>query len=246
MNRPRVSVAWCALLALFTVVGCASAPARSDTATAVPSGACAADGLGPLERAGDLGNPACGSGPACGDACAGGDAIACYVRANELQQETGQSTAPNAMYLSACRAGLAIGCTNYAASLWAGRDAAAAVCAKRLFERTCAADEEWGCGMLGRMIIDAASPEADAAGAPPKRTPAQLEQLRRGREVLERSCEKLGRFPCRALALELESGSLGPPDAATTRKLLERACATGDGDACGRPSTAGSTFHKLP
>ena len=68
-----------------------------------------------------------------------------------------------------------------------------------------------GCGMLGRMIVDAA-------------TPVDAEQLRRGHEILDRSCKRLGRFPCRVLALEIEDSRFGPPDAATVSVLLARAC----------------------
>jgi len=211
-------------------VGCA-ATAGPRTPPAHGNGeACAADGLGPLlHDRGKMGAPECASGPACGAACLRGDGVACYVRGVELQQQNGPPDVAADMYLRACQSGIPIGCTNYAAGLWA-HDDSRSPCAKRLFEKACAADEAFGCGMLGRMIVDAA-------------TPADAEQLRQGREILDRSCQKLGRFPCRALALEIEHGRFGPPDAAAVTALLARACATGDPDACGAPPNADSTFN---
>ena len=149
-----------------------------------------------------------------------------------MQDQNGPPDAAAAMYLRACQFGLAIGCTNYAAGLWANDDSKSS-CAKQLFEKSCAADEAFGCGMLGRMIVDAAAPTDQA-------------KLRQGREILDRSCKKLGRFPCRVLALEIEDARFGPPDAASVAALLARACATGDPSACGSPASAGSTFHGQP
>jgi hypothetical protein len=199
-----------------------------------------ADDLGPIGHSESFDDPECGSGPACGDACARGDAVACYVRGNELVSEAARPDVADALFLRACRAGLAIGCTNYAAGLWSHAGHADNPCALRLFEKTCAADEPWGCGMLGRLIVDAAAPPGTDSSHP---TPAQSAELKRGREILERSCEKLGHFPCRCLALEIEYGRFGASDPEAVRKLLERACATGDGDACGRPAHANDTFH---
>jgi hypothetical protein len=44
------------------------------------------------------------------------------------------------------------------------------------------------------------------------------------------------------LALQIERGKLGVPDPATVQRLLERACATGDDEACGH-ADAESAFH---
>jgi hypothetical protein len=228
------------VLVLAALLGCASTPGRPPAAAA--RGACLADDLGPIGHADDFDDAACGSGAACGDACARGDAIACYVRANEIQSETSRPDDADPLYERACRAGLAIGCTNYAASLWSHGGHVENACALRLFEKTCAADEAWGCGMLGRLIVDAAAPPGDGSGSG-KPTPGESAELARGRGVLESACTKLGRFPCRALALEIEHGAFGPSDPEAVRKLLERACATGDTPACGRPAHAGDTFH---
>jgi TPR repeat protein len=179
--------------------------------------------------------PPCGSGSACGEACLTGDGIACYVRGIELEQGAHRTEAA-AMYLRACRAGVSIGCTNYAAGLWVRQRNDA--CAKRLFEQACAVDDAWACGMLGRIIVD------DAASSPP--AAARAEQLRQGREILERSCRKLGGFSCRVLALEIERGHFGNADPSAVKVLLARACASGDSESCGSPPNAEATFHDPP
>jgi len=148
-----------------------------------------------------------------------------------VQLELGktESRSENAsLFRRACELGHASGCTNYAASLWVEpADASDLACAQRLFQASCAARDPFGCGMVGRMLVDSGRP-AD---------------IERGRKVLETSCDELRGFVCRALALELESGSLGAYDPARIKPLLERACAGGDPDACGAPATAKETFH---
>jgi len=223
-------------VAAALALGCAG---RLDSRSA-PAGqegpACAAADLGALRSATEkLKDPPCGSGSACGEDCHLGDGVACYVRGIELEQEAHRPEAA-AMYLSACRAGVSIGCTNYAAGLWAREQHDP--CAKRLFEKACAVDDAWACGMLGRIIVDDA--QSSPSGA------ARDGQLRQGREVLERSCQKVGRFSCRVLALEIESGKLGKADPSAVQALLARACATGDEESCGAPPSAKSTFHPLP
>lgn len=167
----------------------------------------------------------------CSTACLSGDAAACYDRGMATGHDAAGDAVSDKMFRKACELGMAIGCTNYAASMWARDETASLDCARRIFEKTCAANETWGCGMLGRMLID-----DDAAGK---------EELTRGRAVLERACEELGSFSCRALAMELEGGKLGPYKQARIRKLLARACETGDQDGCGRPKSAGATFRKV-
>jgi TPR repeat protein len=239
MTLARFNVAPVVALAGALAFGCAGTQGRLDARSA-PAGqetpACVAGDLGPLRSAREqLKQPPCGSGPACGEACHLGDGVACFVRAIELEQEAHRPEAA-AMYLSACRAGVSIGCTNYGAFLWARERNDA--CAKRLFEKACAVDDAWACGMFGRVIVDAAASSPSEA--------ARAEPLRQGREILERSCQKLGRFSCRVLALEIESGKFGKADPSAVQALLARACATGDDESCGSPPSAASTFHAPP
>jgi hypothetical protein len=137
------------------------------------------------------------TGSECARACARGDMEACYERGNALlEKDPPQREEADRMFRKSCEFGLAIGCTNYAAGLWVQDDDPASLdCARRTFEKTCAADETWGCGMLGRILIAGeADKKADVA---------------RGRAVLERACNSLGGFSCRVLAKELEGGKLG-------------------------------------
>ncbi|HMF41468.1 MAG TPA: hypothetical protein VKQ32_12270 [Polyangia bacterium] len=197
-----------------------------------PGTGCIADILGELEI--DAMRPAAcpekeDGGPSCARACEGGDAVACYLRGGALEDAHAPGEQSTELYRRSCAFGLAIGCTNYGADLWGADDPVGWKCARRVLEKACAADEPWGCGMYGRMVID-----ADGAGA--------IERGR-GRAILERACNEVGSFSCRALALELESGRLGPYKRPRIRKLLARACETGDEKSCGAPKSAAATFR---
>jgi len=242
----RTAVAWVCLLCAGAA--CTRSPAGHDGEGAAtrelkvprpiavrrvptPATGCLADILGKLEREA-LRPDACpekGDQGACARACDGGDAVACYLRGGALEDSHTAPDQATEMYRRSCAFGLAIGCTNYAADLWHGDDPDVAVCARRILEKACAADEPWGCGMLGRIVIN-----DDDAG------PVERKQ---GREILERACDDVGGFPCRALALELENGNLGPYKRPRIKKLLARACETGDDDACGAPKSAAETVH---
>ena len=192
---------------------------------------CLARGLGTL-RAGELPSTDCGDdGTSCEQACAGGDAVACFEHALALQGDPATRDKAGAAFAKSCELGLAIGCTNHAAELWRSDRPADLRCAQQIFEKSCDAGETWGCGMLGRMLID-----DDDAGP---------DQLEKGRTVLEDACDELGGFSCRALALELEGGKLGRVKRTKIRKLLARACATNDDDSCGTPRSASATFRQV-
>jgi len=195
-----------------------------------PATGCLADILGKLQR--EAPRPAAcpekNDEGSCARACDGGDAVACYLRGSALQDDHAPRDQSTEMYRRSCAFGLAIGCTNYAADLW-HEDDDAWECARRIFEKACAADEPWGCGMFGRMVIN-----ADAAGSVGRK---------QGRAILERACDEVGGFACRALALEFENGTLGAYKRPRIKKLLARACETGDDDACGAPKTVAATFH---
>jgi hypothetical protein len=230
-----------ALLALLACAGCdsrtpweSSPPPRPDVPQPAPptavAHACLADSARPLTRGGSEREGCTATDLGCRDACLAGDASSCYHRALELEKdETGRSEA-FVLHHRACELGLAIGCTNYAAALWAGESSPdQESCARRLFTVACDVKEPFACGMLGRMMLD------DASGT---------EDIQLGRSVLERSCEELGGFPCRVLAKHLESGQLGPSSAVRVQSLLLRACEGGDEDACGKHRTALETFSE--
>lgn len=221
-----------AVIALLIGGGCdresAREPTGSATAAKASPPACLADWARPITtKTAELECAASDTG--CRDACLEGDASSCYHLALSLEDEPAGAARAFLFHRRACELGLAIGCTNFAATIWAtpGDSEDPVSCAYRLFEKMCEIDEPFACGMYGRMILDS---EPDAG------------DLARGRSVLERSCERLGGFPCRVLAKHLEAGQLGPVDAIRVKNLLGRACESGDDDACGDPDTALETF----
>jgi TPR repeat protein len=177
-------------------------------------------------------SPDCGEHAAdakCERACGRGDAAACQEHAAAIDKGGETYDEAHWLYGKACELGVAISCTNYAADLWLTDDYALLACAQRIFQKTCDADEPWGCGMLGRMLID----DDDATRA----------DRARARIMLERACDRVGSFSCRVLAMELETGRVGPYKRSQIRKLLARACETGDSDGCGAPRSASATFR---
>lgn len=215
------------VVTVLALAGCASSkpPPKSSPAPA----ACLADGLGALKSPPEL-DTACLADDSCARACAAGTADACMARGYSLQQDPAREGEARPLYATACRLGLAIGCTNYGAGLWLSHQPASAAdeaCASRLFDRSCEVREQFGCGMAGRMM---------AAGA---ETPEQKEAAR---QFFDRTCTQLGAMSCRMYAHHLERGDFGPFEPATVRALMHRACETGDEDACGR-ETATETFH---
>jgi hypothetical protein len=142
--------------------------------------------------------------------------------------DNGDKTEAAHLYRQSCLLGAANACTNYAAQLWTQQHSdEQALCARRTFEKACAAKEPFACGMVGRVMLEDTNP-------------ARYEE---GRKYLEAACDTLGGFPCRVLAKHLESGSLGSyaPERITT--LLARACAGGDTVACGNHKSASETFE---
>jgi TPR repeat protein len=168
--------------------------------------------------------------PACTDRCSAGDGTACFQSAVITERNAATAKQAARLYHRACELGLAIGCTNLAAGIWADRAASATqvACARRIFAKACSAGEPFGCGMVGRMTFEAA------------RTP---DEYMLGRVQLEAACESIQGFPCRVLAKQLESGKLGSYAPALIQQLLAEACDGGDVDACGQHATAAETFH---
>jgi TPR repeat protein len=132
------------------------------------------------------------------------------------------------LFRRACLLGAANACTNYAATIWAGTHTEGQLaCATKTFEKACAANEPFACGMVGRLMIENTTPP----------------QFAEGRRYLEAACDRVGGFPCRVLAKHLETGKLGSYRPEVIHTLLARACADGDHDACGAPASAAQTFH---
>jgi TPR repeat protein len=150
---------------------------------------------------------ACRDDPgACVSRCDQGDGGACYALGVGLQDH-GREAEAESRFEQACRAGSAIGCTNYGAGLLpdsVSEDAEEAVCAARIFERTCAAGERlWGCGMWGFVLVRGQGVQPDPAQA---------------LTVLERSCAETEYFACDVLGLAHRQGLFGPPSIDAARQ----------------------------
>ena len=187
---------------------------------------CVADSITTLQLLPSV--PGCESEAVCRDQCLAGNGPSCLRLAYRLEENSKNAEEAERLYRRACVLGVANGCTNYAAAIWAEDPPDAELtCARRIFEKSCAAGEPFACGMVGRVMLESTNP-------PP---------FAEGRKYLEESCDKVGGFPCRVLAKHLESGKLGAYDPKLIRTLLTRACAGGDPDACGEPATAAETFR---
>lgn len=163
----------------------------------------------------------------CRVSCFAGNAGSCLGLAYESQKNPKKAVETMQFFRRACLLGAANACTNYAATIWAGTHTdAQLVCARRTFEKACAANEPFACGMVGRLMIEETPP-----------------RFAEGRRYLEAACDRVGGFPCRVLAKHLESGKAGSYKPELIRTLLARACADGDPDACGEHATAAETFH---
>ena len=173
--------------------------------------------------------PSCASGGwICRIECRAGDAASCLGLAYAADANPESKQDAPGLYRSACLLGAANACTNYAASIWAaGASGGELACVRRTFEKACAVEEPFACGMVGRVMLESTTP------------PAYTE----GRRYLEKACDRIGGFSCRVLAKHLKSGNLGsyPPELIDT--LLGRACDGGDPNACGEHATASETFE---
>ena len=164
----------------------------------------------------------------CRAKCRAGNAAACLALAYAAEKNPKTAGGALPLYHRGCLLGAANACTNYAASVWAGNHSDDQLaCARRTLEKACSAKEPFACGMVGRFMLESATP-APAGEA---------------RKFLEAACDELGGFSCRVLAKHLESGKLGPYQPDFIRTLLSRACAGGDPDACGEPPSAAATFR---
>ena len=223
MRTRRLVMAACAIVVSAVVAVLAGRGSmRSSAAADAGADVCVADAADDLYLLPSV--PSCASGEwACRLKCTTGDGGSCLALAYSA---TGIEA--TRLYRRSCVLGAAVGCTNYAAGIWAGQASDAQLaCARRTFERACSVNEPFGCGMVGRLLLES----TDA--------PSYAE----GRRYLEKSCDRVGGFSCRVLAKHLESGKLGSYQAEARPTLLRRACATGDPDACGEHATAAETFH---
>jgi len=193
---PRWSTSVVAV-AVFTMVGCgtarvaptASAAGESGGSTEValerlrrrpdwlfPYAQCPADVFPGVETPLDYRRGECASNIApCLDRCQSDDGTACYVAALRLQILNAPTDYSEALFLKACRLGIASGCTNRAAGILALETDKPTpwTCVNRTFEAMCQKDDPWACTMWGSSLLH-------GRGMPP--------DVGRARQVLPRGC----------------------------------------------------------
>jgi hypothetical protein len=160
---------------------------------------------------------------ACRWLCLRGDEDACFNRAIAIERTNDPEATE--LFAQACRLGLTLGCTNWAAHQWTN-DRNDWHCTNHVFSRACAFKEPMACGMVGRLMIEKGTPN----------------DISRGRKRLESACDEFGGGPCRMLALYMEKGLFGAVNQATIVALMKQACEGGDKGACGEHETVDETF----
>jgi len=114
-----------------------------------PADACPADVMSNRNVAVQyLGNICIAAMGACVARCRLANANACYAAALAAQTLK-RDVAAEALFLRACKLGVASGCTNGAAGMPDEEKA----CAIRSFEKTCKLDDPWGCTMFGAYLV---------------------------------------------------------------------------------------------
>jgi len=194
-----------------------------------PARTCFADKLGKLDPVYHVVKGCTATDVACRDACDKGDRDACINRAFAVEepQDNVAIATSHALFFRACKEGLALACTNWAAGEMYDGDSDSR-CVRRVFQRSCESGDSFGCGMAGRMMFDVFDP---AFGRPV------------GELKLIAACTDVGGPPCRFLAYYLELGELGAADPSLIAPLMKRACDGLDQDACGEHATVRETLH---
>jgi hypothetical protein len=121
-----------------------------------PADACPADVVPWYERKPGYLSEACVADlGVCVKRCELGEADGCYAAALRLQEIKADWRPSEAMFLRGCRLGIRSACTNRAAGIMTfeperpGGD----VCVAKTFEKTCEANDAWGCSMLGLCLF---------------------------------------------------------------------------------------------
>jgi uncharacterized protein len=197
-----------------------------------PDEACVFDEIGALRLEWSVPDVCESDLNACRTACFDGNAEACFYTAtkNTAAGEDDEAD-PMPLYERACKGGLAIGCTNWAAGyLLGGYDVEHQPplgCLYRLFAKACNAGEPFGCSMTARMHLE---------------WPRTAIDKWIGFNQLANACDRFDGPPCRFLAYYLERGEFGVADPSYVKLLLQRACDGDDEEACGKERAA-DTLH---
>jgi hypothetical protein len=215
------------LLILFAIVMQACGDKKIETVSVISQGQCIVDSVTTIRVIPTL--PECtASDDSCEKKCAAGQAEYCVARAYAMEKSPTSQDEAALLFRKACENGLAIGCTNYAAHIWAqDHSEQEAVCVTKMFVRSCEAGDHFACGMSGRVMMERAKNRDD---------------LNMAKNFLESKCGELGGFSCRILAIHYEKGGFGLYRTGKIQKLLKKACDGGDTGGCGEPKTASGTF----
>lgn len=121
-----------------------------------PADACPADVMPPVEQRLNYDREGCAADLGrCINQCHNADANACYGLALTLQQRKTDPDAnqqAEAVFLQACKNGIASGCTNRAAGMQYTEGDRQLACANRTYRATCDRQDPWGCTMLGAAL----------------------------------------------------------------------------------------------
>ena len=98
----------------------------------------------------------------CLDRCRAGNASDCYAAALVVQRMIKTGPLSDALFLRACKLGVASGCTNVAASM---EDSGDYACPNRTYELACGRDDPWACTMMGFHLIKGIGVEKNNARA---------------------------------------------------------------------------------
>ena len=202
------------LAVAFCVAACGSTAAPPTIpANSSKQPPCLAERMRPLAKAPKQGTT-CIDRSSCSKACEAGDGRSCTAIAWEYEA-SGDSDNAARHFQRACELADPIACTNFAAGFANRPDATPAdlACAVRVFRLTCDADEPWGCGMLGKALVDGKGVTADRAAAV---------------TLLDAKCASIGSFACYVPAALAERTG----DPVRALELYTRACATGMDGAC--------------
>ncbi|MGK7929654.1 MAG: sel1 repeat family protein [Spirulina sp.] len=129
----------------------------------------------------------------CLQSCIAENGSACYGLALLFQERKIESQYSEALFLRACKLGIASGCTNRAAGMLnlerENNDSAALSCIARTFEKTCDRKDPWGCTMYGFVLSQGIGCDRD---------------IEKALEVLPLACERDSRDPACQHARSLE------------------------------------------
>ncbi len=190
-----------------------------------PHERCFADEIGTIKAEWSVIDECATERDTCRRDCLHGDADACLNLAFATQGNADDNTRDLAIELDyfarACKGGLALACTNWAATRRYAPDPPPMSCLYRVFDKACAAGDAFGCSMTARILIE---------------FPRTAFDPWIGYNQLVNACDRYLGPPCRFLALYIERGEFGVPDGERIKVLLQRACDGDDEDACGHTS----------